>query len=470
MLSFASATGNLFNRIGKLGLLIKQMRSYQNSQLTNLIDTTNGVVAQYNGESDIQALIGSSYMNQLNNAGSIGSLAAQVAETTINRMVFRDQPQLAQNLISIQTVASLAEIIRQMKLAGATVLAMPVTATPAAFSGIGNGIIVASVRRPQDGLVLENSFSETLLFTCTSDSYSGTALAGNEGFAVTGTGSESNFFAFDWPLGSDGQISSTAINGNADNSQGNILTNSDFEDFTGNTPDQWMIAVGNGGTQVFEENSIVYDPAPSKAVRILGDGSTLTTLEQDFDSATGTQGELQPFTQYAVNIFLRRDGAAAAAGQLAVELTDTLGAVILDANNVANQFTIDLTNLTTVYAAYNGVFRTPFTLPSGGYKIRLRQTTGNALTAGRSVYLDKLALGSMNQMYLSGPYVSFFGGSIPFAVGDRGTCLISNSRGTAGTLDTFQTLFARMLPVMYSNEFLLPSSATPSLDDAALIS
>lgn len=472
MLSFASATGNLFNRLGKLGLLIKQMRSYQNSQLTNITDTTIGAVAQYTAESDLQALLGGSYIGQLNSAGSIGGLASNIAEQTLNRIIFRDQPQLSQTLTQLQITTSLTSLIQQMKMAGASVLVMTVAATPTLFTNaitnVGNGVIVASVRRPFDGLMLENAFAENLLFTCLSDSYNGSATAGNEGFAVNGTGS-ANPFDFNWPLGSNANTGLAAIDGNSSNSAGNGLTNSGFETFTGNSPNNFVIEVGTAGTQVFQEISIVYDPAPSNAVRILGDGTTLTTLSQTFNSSAGTSGVLNPQTQYSVNLFLRRDGVAAAAGQMVVELTDGFGAVINDANGQPNTFTINLTTLTTNYAAYNGVFRTPVILPAV-QKIRLRQTAGNALTTGRSVYIDKLSMGIQQQIYRSGPFIAIHAGSIPFAVNDYSTCQITNSRGAAGTLDTFQTLFSRLFfNTIYSSEFILPSSNTPTLSDNALI-
>lgn len=471
MLSFASSAGNFFNRIGKLGLVIKTMRTYQNSQLTNLTDTTNGVVAQYNGESDIQASIGGAYIGTLNGVGVIGGLVSNTAQLTLNRMIFRDQPQLAQTLESLQTVRSMQELLRQMGIAGATVLAMTVTNNCVPFAtfitNVGNGGITCSTKRPFDGRTLENCFTEDIMVKCISDSYSGSANAGNEGFLITGTGS-ANPYDFNWPLGSNASIGLSAINGNADNSQGNGLTNSGFESFTTNSPDNWVIEVGTAGVQVFEENSIVYDPAPSKAVRILGDGTTLTTLSQTFNDSTGTTGVLSPQTQYSVNLFLRRDGVAAAAGQMVVELTDGLGAVINDANGVANSFTIDLTTLTTVYSSFNGTFRTPVILPAA-QKIRLRQTTGNALTTARSVYVDKMSMGIMSQIYRSGPYIGVHSGSTPFAIGDYSFLEVDNTRDGSNGLNNFQTLFSRLFfNIMYSNEFMLPSSATPTIQDSLI--
>ena len=139
--------------------------------------------------------------------------------------------------------------------------------------------------------------------------------------------------------------------------------------------------------------------------------------------------------------------------------------IINDENGTANSFTIDLTALTTSYASRTGVFRTPSILPAAIY-LRMRLST--ALTNGRSVYFDKASLGEMTQAYTSGPYLAVHAGSIAFEVGDLGTVAVTNSRGAAGTLDTFQTLFAREFPDMISSELLLPSAAAPTISDALI--
>ncbi len=140
---------------------------------------------------------------------------------------------------------------------------------------------------------------------------------------------------------------------------------------------------------------------------------------------------------------------------MVVELVDSTGTIIKDANGVNNTFTLDLTTLTTQYAAYNGVFRTPIVLPAS-QKIRLRQTT--ALTTGRSIYLDKLAMSVMNQLAPSEIFLSIFAGSIPFATNDYVFITKTKTSNSGEIIDTFQTLFVRLFPTMLSNEFILPSA------------
>lgn len=468
-LSFSSSPGNLFNRIGKLGLLVKNIRTHQLAQYPAMTDPTLGVVAQFVTEPDLQALMGNAYIGILGGVEGAASFAQSLAIQTINRQVFRDLPRSSQTLQSINTLGSIQYVIQQMKNAGATILAMTITAAPIVvgdpgphFNGIGNGVINASVKRPLDGLVLENSFGETVLFTCSADSYTGGATIGNEAFQVVGQGNQSDVFAFNWPLGSGANIGLNAIDGNTSNGSGNLLTNSGFELWTllANQPDQWIVDVGTPGVQVFQEVNLNYDG--SSSLRILGDGTTNTRLYQQFNSSTGTQGTLTPLAQYSFNVWARRDGTVPGAGVMTIELVDQNGNVISDANGVANTFNIALTGLTTSYASFTGVFRTPVVLPTSQF-IRMRLST--PLTNNRSVYFDKASMGIMSQIGTNNPFYAVHAGSIPFQANDYGNVLVSNSRGAGGTISTMQSLMYQLFTDGQQNEILYPSSATPTISD-----
>lgn len=444
----------LFTRLGKLGATLQNFREYQADQEPALIDTTTGIVPQYENESDLEALIGNNYVTLLNSGGNLLGIMQQLAQLTISRMVFRSQPQINQTLTQQNLNASLVELLRQMAQAGATVRAQTVTATPTVFTGQGNGVIVGSLKTPLTGVFLENAFQENILFNCSADSYTGGTTVGNERFDVTGTGNQGDFIAFDWPLGSNGQISLTAVNGNDSASNGNILTNSGFEDWTNNIPDNWDLVLGTAGVNIVREASIVYDGAFS--LGIVGDGSTLTQLDQEFDSATGTSLALDPLTQYAVNVFIRRDGVAPGAGVLEVAWVDENGVIVQDYAGVNNSFTIDLTALNTTFTAYSAAFRTPEEMPT---TISLRYKLTTALTSGRTVYVDKCAMTPMDQLYSGGPYFAVFSGNVPFLFGDYSYCPVTNSRGAAGTLNTWQTVFGLLIN---DATFLLPSATAGS--------
>ena len=466
-ISFASAPGNLFDVLGRLGKLLSQVRTDQTAQRTNLTSLATGVQGQLQGNPDIQALLGSAYIGLVNGAGpTYGGAAQGIARQIVNRIVYNDNPRISQNLQSLNVLASWQEVFRQMKQQGASVLAQSIAGTFTPFVGDGNGVLVFSSRRPSDGLVLENAFAETLTATVTQDSYTGNATAGNETLTVVGKGSQPSLFAFDWPLGSNVQATLRAIDGDADNSSGNLLNNSGFTDFTGNQADNWDYEVGTAGTHYFKETAFVY--GTGNALKITGDGVTLSAFRQKFNDGTlGTSDELDPLAQYAVNFWMRRDGVAAGAGQMAVELVDSTGTVIQDAGGNLNQTTVNLTALGTGYTAYSLPIRTPAVMPST-YYLRFRQTAGNALTNGRSVYIDKVSLGAMTQLYTGGPSLSCHAGSDNFLTGDYGLMAVTNSRGAAGSLDTFQTLCWLLFPEFAANELLIPSSAAPTISDTLI--
>lgn len=469
MLVFTDTPGAIFNAWGRLGKIIVQMASYQASQLGNLKDNADNAIVQFEGEPDIQATLGAAYIDMLNAPGGIAGTLQTCASTYLNREVYRDTPRIAQNLTQINLLDSIQEMVYQMEQQGASVLAMTITTTVTPFTNnvqnTGNGAIVVSTKRPIDGRTLERCFSENLQILCTSDSYIGGSTEGNEGFTVTGEGDESDVFAFDWPLGSNSTQGYNCVDGSVSEGSGNFLSNSGYDAFTSNTPDDFTITVGTAGTQIFAETSLVF--GSGKALRLLGDGTTLTAWTQEFDSATGTSQTLEPLTQYSYNVWVRRDGTAPAAGQLAVELIDGGGAIVQDAAGNNNQFTIDLTGLTVFYAPYGGSFRTPHVMPDT-LKIRFRLTTGNALTSGRSVYFDRGGLGLSVQQYVGGPYLTLFSGSSPFVQGDFTLVGISNSFGSGGTLNTFQILVGRLISEFTTNDILIPSSATPTISDALI--
>ncbi len=466
MLVFTNVTGAFFNRCGKLGLLIKQLLAYQTSQYTNLTSTSTGVVGQYASEPDLQALTGQSYIGQLSSPEAIAGLASSVAQVTASRMVYRDNALLNQNLVTPTVLTALQEIIRQMKVQGATILSMTITLTPNPFTSVGtntgNAQVVMSSKRAIDGLVLENSFGETLTVKCTRDSYTGGASAGNETYSVTGQGAEPDLFAFDWPLGSNCSTSVSGIDGSQNNSFGNLLTNSGFDAWTGSVPNNFVINVG--GSLITEETGLTYDSGA--ALKITGDGVTLVNFAQQFNSSLGTLGTLSPLRQSSFGIWMRRGGVATT-GQLAVELIDNNSSVISDAAGTPNQVLFDLSTLGVSYAPYSGSFRTPLIMPSS-YSIRFRFTPGNALNSGGIIYLDLAGMGLMKQLYVGGPSLSVHSGSTPPVFGDYAFQLVANGRGAGGTLSTWQTLCYQLFPQIAQNELLIPSSLGPNVSDGLI--
>lgn len=468
MINFTGSPGTLFSVLGKCGNLIKQLLVYQLAQKTNMIGS-NELDSQLSTQPDIQALVGQNYLSQLSIPESIAnSLATQIAAQFANRVVYLDNPQPGQTLTSLNTLASLLEIIRQMKAESATILAMTIGSTTNLFasnnSNVGDGVFILSTRRPLDGKVLENSFAETLTVLCTQDSYLGGATPFNEGFTITGQASEPDPFAYDWPLGSNCSVAVNAIDGDTNNGSGNLLNNSGFATWAGtpSLPSNWTF--NSGSSLVTKETGLVF--GSGNALKITGDGSTLVSFQQQFGASTGSSSTLASLNQYGVNLWIRRGGSAVT-GQLNIELVDQNGTITTDYGGNLNQFTIDLSGTTPFYAAFNGVFRTTLISPNQ-YWIRLRTPPGQALSNGGVVYLAKLSMGSMSQLYTGGPFSCVFSGSVPFIQGDFATGTITNSRGSGGTLSTFQTLLWQLFSDVQQSELIFPSSATPTISDSLI--
>ena len=466
------AAGALFNRLGKHGLVANQGASYQSSQLTNLTNTTTGLVAQYSGESDLQALVGSTYIGVLNSVGGgFSGLLRTLAEGTFNRMVFRDQARLSQTLSQINVLDSVLEVVRQMKVQGASVRQHDsVAATAAAFtrnnsSLQGLGIMTASVVRPRDGLVVQHAFAEEIECLVSTDSNVGGAVAGNETIGFSGKGIENDVWAFNWPLGSGCSGTVQAIDGSVNNGGGNKLINSGFESWVANTPANYTVA--SGASLIARETSIFYGPSGS-SLRITGDGTTLANFRQGFNGlANGTTDTLDPITQYSFNIYAR-SGGAGATGQVVVDLVDGNLNVVNDEAGTANSLTINLANLTTDWQAFNFFIRTPLIMPSS-YSLRFRNPAGQPVNNGGIVYLDKASLGNAVQTVSSGVYLACHSGATPFALDDRALVTTTNGRGASGTLNTFQTLVYRLLyPLMKDQEIILRYSTTPNILDSLL--
>jgi hypothetical protein len=447
-----------FTRIGRHGKIFRVVNDYQINLLPPVFES---FMLQHDAETirDVASAVPNLRDQARLAAGDApaGTLRG-VAGDTVNRMVFVSNPQFSRE----DVVESLGELIRQMKLSGATVKACAVTAAVAPFGTVnGDGFAVVSTKRG-DGLAQENLFAEVAYLTCATDAQTGGAQPGSESFDFTGDVAQPDPFHWEWPLGSGATATVQAASPARDNAEGNLLVNGDFEDQTSNVPAQWVVAVGTAGTDVVTETANVYDG--TKAVR-LNPGAALTELSQTFDDAeAGTAAVLAPLTQYAVNVMLRP--AAAVTGTLAVALVDGAGTIVNDETGAANAFMKDLATLTAgAWSTVSAVFRLPRVLPPV-LKLRLKLT---AALAGAALAVDHAALAGMTELYPGGPALALFSGKVPWVKGDRYTVTTTNDRGGATLNGTFQTLFDRLFDTRAAG-LLLPSAASPTIPDTLITS
>ncbi len=359
--------------------------------------------------------------------------------------------------------AALHELVSQMTSAAQSTALCTVGATATALSSNqGNGAIVLNIVRG-DGRVQENIVAETAALLCTTDSQTGGALPGNEIFNYVGQPDQGDPSLDNWPTGSGANAVITSIASASSNAGGNLLTNSDFENWSGSplALNNWTLAVGTWATDILREGTTVYSGAYS--LKVIG-GGALVALAQSFINATvGTPAVLLPERSYAVHFSAKVD-VVPAAGALTLELVNGSGTVIHDDAGNANSMAFSVPSLTSSWASYSAVFRLPRLIPLG-VQLRLRVSTG--ITAGSNLFIDGMAMAPMTALYNGGPSVAIFCGSTPWVAGDGWTVAQTNDR--AGTLysSTFQAMFDRFF-AMRSLGLLLPSSASPTVSDALM--
>jgi hypothetical protein len=456
-LVFTGAAG-LFTRLGKLALIVKDFNTHQATKLGPDID---GAVAQYATPILLPvATLEPAKLAARQGAGNLFPIVRQAAADTVLAMVLADAPTKAGSLS-----AALAEVIRQMSAAAASVKQCAVTAVAAAVTPFnGNGSVVLSTKRG-DGLVNENVVAETGVLLCTADSQTGGATLGQETFTYAGAADQGDPSLDDWPTGSGGSATLNACDATLDNSGGNILTNSCMELFTANLPNQWAALAGVAGTDFLKETTAAKVYSGTASLKIVG-GGTAPSLAQTFNSASGTAGVLTPQTSYAVNFAAIVD-VVPAAGVLTFDLTDSLGNVLNDAQGNACSFTVAVTTMTTSFAMYSGVLRAPRAFPSGTTTYRLRMRVSTGISGGSNLWIDHLAMKDLTSLYAGGPGAAVFSGSTKFVAGDGWNIAQTNDRGGASYCATFQAVFDKFFGTRALG-LLLPSNGAPTISDGLI--
>lgn len=442
---------SLFVRLGHLGGGLNEIIANIGTELGNRANTIAG-----DYDSAAQDLVDNLYSTRDSYRGSHTtqtSFLRDLGEATIIRMADDDV-----RLVSKDIQTAMAELIDQMTTSGDDVEESVVSVTVTADGdNTSDASVMASVIGP-DGKNLQYVFDEVLEIVVTGDEQSGEATADQEPYTLKGEVQVDDPLAWDWPKGSGTNTSGNLIDADIDNGT-NLLTNSDFEDFTtANQPDNWTQVVATPGTTLFAAGSGDAFRG-SDALKITGTGGAeLTHIYQKFNNASGTLGRLRPLTVYAVNFWIK-SSAIPAAGVLRVALVDGTNTVINDEAGTANSTSITLSGTTTSYVKRTAFFRTPAVLPSE-QRLELKITT--AIESGKSIFIDGLAQVEAQPAYVGGPYVAAFAGSIPAVKGDKWTVDVTNTFGL------MQKVFERFFG-MRELGLTLPFDAAPTISDALVV-
>jgi len=446
----------MFVRLGHIFGVFSLVNTHRGTDIPPHIDTINS-----DFDTTDQALVTSlyNYLSSYQNAASVlPSALKTIAQNVVTQMANDDVKQTS--LTSIKVCMS--TLISQMVDASASVQACAasgsVTSDP---DNNGNPNIIVSLYG-DDGLINENSFNEMIRGTVVTDSQTNGVTAGRESISFLGQYAISDPLSWDYPAGSQCQITQNCIDPSLSQQRtGNNLNNSNFELWTvANIPDSWHIGTGTAGTTVKKSTSVFYDGAAS--LEFAGNGSELTSIYQQFATtlATGdTSVTISAIKQFAMNAWVKVSSVPAA-GQLRFALTDGSGNVLDDAQGNPTSVVVDLTTIGTTFVPVWGFLRTPRILPSG-VRFQIKLTT--ALSAGSSVYIDRLALAIPTPAYAGGPSIASFSGSSKLINGDSFTINIYNNYG-----GLFQRLFDRFFGVKQLG-MQLPSSDTPTIPDSLIV-
>ncbi len=439
----------LFDRIGLLIAALEDANAFRGGAATsrvlsgaNLATRVNSAETAWAGGTAIRQVLDGIYndlgatQSALN--GTFTSFRTRVVNT-LKAMYSIDQGVSADAPLSLLTAVDEATAVRaliaQMIVSGDDVNASAPTAGAQTAVGVpnGNAVVVVSVKNAA-GQLLQYALPETLRATCTGDSQSGSTL-GQEPVRITGQTAVADVFSHLWPGGSGASKTPATVDGSGNNAKGNSLNNSSFEIATvSNSFDNWYYVTGTAGTTILAGGSSgTFDG--SNMLKFVGDGgSTLNKVAQQFAAtpsaavnAGGTAATLAPSTQYAFNCWLK-GGDALAAGTAQAQLTDGTNTAVVDGTAVvgSNVTTMALTGVTTTWVPFSGTFRTPAVLPAA---LRFQIGLSVALANTKELYIDKLAVAPMTELYSGGPSVAVFSGNAKLILNDAWTVAVGQTYG-----------------------------------------
>jgi hypothetical protein len=419
----------LFNDIGEIVLAVESLETMMGTVETLRSDilaslNTSGATDSYNQTN----LVFDRIISQLE------SSAKTVADLIATRL--SDEATVIDELsylpsTSIQDI--IKSLVKDMQDNTETIDRSVVTVTNNGLTSTNTdaGTIVTTKKLPGNGIPPGLSFNansymagvdselplnDTLLFTCTSDKFTG-SQEGSEQFTITGLQPK---IQTPFPATDMGNQISTFISP----SDGNLVTF--FNGFTSDTPNGWTVQAGTAATDFLEETTEVLFNASSLE---LVAGST-PELRLDITNS------IEPGQVCCFYVYMKR--AATAAGTVNLK-------VVANATNLVNATeTVDSTY--DDWAVYSTTFVVPDNLGASAYI----SITGAVTTA--NFYIASGGIKEMQQV--AGIGFSILRGPEAFLKGDVFSITLANDDGGKN-----QRVFTRNFG------YQLPSSGTPSIAD-----
>ena len=445
------ASNGLFKRLGVLIYFMDQVRAHQ----ANLKTLLANVRDEYSSADTymIESLVGN-IDARIEEAGGVLQDVRAAAERTLQEMCFASATDSGSSIpmISRDTYDAIVWLIRAMRQDSETIERNVVnkSSLTVGSSNNGNGKFYYSFATPKillDGNAeWENTRTEIVQARCIEDAQSFSLEPGSEIFQLVGQPAYDPL-DYRFPAGSGVSIRVPSICASVDAGVRflNVLTNSDFEDFTSNVPDQFSATTGTAGTDFGAETTNVY--RGSKALELKASGNVFS-IRQQFGAGGGTIVKLIPDRAYVLAAAVRKN--ASATGVLRISVKDA-GGTILDSGNFALSVDVGAA-ATTSYALFSSVVRTPRVIPTATYLV-IETTTAIATAAAQ---LDEVVLAEMVQIGNGGPYVAIVAGSNNWNVDDTAQFSFTNTDNGkfVGGLDRLFNMYGRGL--------LLPSATAGS--------
>lgn len=450
-----TGAGGLFTRIGHMGGTLNYINASRDQSFLDHLDLTR---ADY--PTSDQTVTDQLYQQGdawVNGQEGFTAFLASMGEETIIEMVQDDTQREDLNLST-----ALAELIRQMRVAAASVNKPAVTGTITYGNGVvanvGTGVGIVSVLSGL-GVQRDYAFDESIRLICSADAQSGGATAGQESFTYTAERLISPQTFWQWPIGSGASGTVSCISAAQEQSETtNLLNNGGFEDFTANAPDNWTIVVGVAGTTV-DDGGSTNALTGSNCLALIGNAAVLHNLTQTFGTAGQTTANLTPQIPYILS-FWSKVSNNAATGTFVVKLVDSAGTTINDDAGTANSTTIVVDSETTTYANHSAVFRLPRDIPT---TVKVSILFTSALSA-HTLYVDELILTPATVLYDGGPAFAVVRGGVDWVLADQINLAVANN--VSGTF--FQGLFERLFS-MRTLDLILPSTTSPTISDALIV-
>jgi hypothetical protein len=442
----------LFTKLGLIGGFISDINTFQKS-LVNVKSPALVNKFTSNGKTKIVLNYIPAVDSQISSVSSlVPGVFVDVAEGVLIDSVTTNDP-----LIPATVEACLIELVDQMKNDNETVQKIANTVTVSDPSGL-NIVRVSLVN--SDGGPNQHTIAEKIRLEVTSDSFTGGTAPGNETLTVIAKDAAEDVFNYDYPAGSGSAVTLERTNMNASSSEGNSVTNGNFNLFDTDTPtipNNWnaITSYGVAGT-----NWLI----SSNGLKIQNLASV--RLQQDISSSVRAKNVYHVHFRFKLN-----SSVVLSSGSVTVDLVDSSGNTMVDNSNayLAKSVlfsSIDLANL-GVYQDVDATFVVGSKTPS---TVFLRIMCNGTDQTGVTVELNRLVLTEMQQLYDGGPYISLLGlDSATLYTGQRIDITITKSLDGGGTFtnNTFQVLFDRLFE-MSSKGITLPSSTIPTVLDSLI--